>query len=105
MRAYVGPVSRRRFLVGVAATAGGAILAACGGSSAPTDTPKPASPTTIRPTAAPSATAASAAAGPTGTPTTMPPTVTVASPAPSGTTAPVAAGASVASQIDTTNIK
>src|SRR5437870_3820679 len=53
-------LSRRIFLGGIAATAGSAILAACGGSAA-TDTPKPAAPA---PTAA-AAPAASGAAQPT----------------------------------------
>ncbi len=108
MDASTGSVSRRQFLIGVAATTGGAILAACGGSGAPTDTPKPASPATVNPTtaaptAAPSATTASAPAIPTGTPTTAPSATAAASSAPSGA-APVA-GRTVASQIDATNIK
>jgi peptide/nickel transport system substrate-binding protein len=59
-------LSRRRFLVGVSAGAGAAILAACGGSSTPTDTPRPAAPTTgaasaVAPTAAAPTRAASSA--------------------------------------------
>jgi hypothetical protein len=53
------PVSRRRFLAGVALTAGTAILAACGGSSTTTDTPKAAG----GPTSAAAATSAPAASG------------------------------------------
>lgn len=53
-------LSRRRFLSGVATSAAAAILAACGGSNATTDTPNPtASATTgVAPTAAPAVTAA-----------------------------------------------
>lgn len=78
MRASGNPkhLSRRHFLVGATATAGAAILAACGGSGTPTDTPKPA-------TAATSAPAA--------------PTTAAASPATTGTTAPNAPTVAVGS--------
>ncbi len=67
-------LSRRGFLGGVAASAGAAILAACGGGSA-TDTPKPAGGTsgTAAPAASTSGTAAPAAATTGGSaPTTAP---------------------------------
>ncbi len=45
-------MDRRRFLTLAGVTAGSAILAACGGSSTATDTPKPSAPTTAAPTTA-----------------------------------------------------
>ncbi len=56
-RASHAPLSRRHFLALAGSGAVGAILAACGGSTA-TDTPKPAAPTTSAPTAAAPATGA-----------------------------------------------
>jgi len=41
-RSYASALSRRQFLVGAAAAAGAALLAACGSNSTATDTPKPA---------------------------------------------------------------
>lgn len=58
------PLTRRAFLTGIAATAGGAILAACGGGGA-TDTPKPAA--TNAPVASSVSGATSAATTGTGT--------------------------------------
>jgi peptide/nickel transport system substrate-binding protein len=67
-------LSRRRFLAGATATAGAAILAACGGSSAATDTPKPSGgsgATSAAPTAAAgAATTAPATSGSAAAPTT-----------------------------------
>lgn len=61
-------LSRRDFLAGVAAAAGGAILAACGGSTAPTPTsitPKSTDATSLAPTAAaPSARSAASSTAP-----------------------------------------
>ncbi len=56
---------RRHFLMGAGAAVGSAILAACGGSSTATDTPKAAVPTAAPTTAAPT-TAAAAATRPAG---------------------------------------
>ncbi|HEY8293473.1 MAG TPA: ABC transporter substrate-binding protein, partial [Thermomicrobiales bacterium] len=61
-------LSRRHFLTGVTAAAGAAILAACGGSSSATDTPKPAGAATSAPAAA--ATSAPATSGSAAAPTT-----------------------------------
>ena len=55
-------LGRRRFLMIAGAAAGSAILAACGGSSTATDTPKAAAPTTAAPTTAPATTAPASAA-------------------------------------------
>jgi len=108
----VSRLSRRHFLGGAAAVAAGAILAACGGSSA-TDTPKPAAsaagsattaPTTASVTTAAPTTAAatSPASSVTGTISASP--VAGASPAASPA-AGSTAGKTIASQIVTTGIK
>ncbi len=52
-RSCASPLSRRQFLAGATAAVSAALLAACGGSSTATDTPKPAA--TIVPTAVPAA--------------------------------------------------
>jgi peptide/nickel transport system substrate-binding protein len=77
-------LSRRHFLAGVTATAGAAILAACGGTSA-TDTPKPAGGTSAPAAAAPTsaATSAPATSGSAAAPTTA---AAAASAAPAGGT-------------------
>jgi len=87
-------LGRRRFLMVAGTAAGSAILAACGGSSTATDTPKPAAPTTAAPAAqvAPTTAAGSAAAAtrPAGS---APASTTAASSAvvaPAATTAPAA---------------
>src|SRR5690349_18386242 len=99
-------LGRRQFLIGAAVTAGSAILAACGGSTA-TDTPKPVATTgSTAPTAAsgsaPAATTAPTAASSAATSAPAPTTAgsaavsspaAAASPAASGTTA---AGATAA---------
>ncbi len=84
-------LGRRRFLIIAGATAGSAILAACGGSKA-TDTPKPAATTAAPTTAAPTSAAASAAAAtrPAGS---VAASAVVSTPAPTATTAPVATAA------------
>ncbi len=72
MSGQMHQLSRRRFLAGVTAAAGAAILAACGGGSAATDTPAPTKPSTAAtgassaPTigATPSAASAVAPSGP-----------------------------------------
>ncbi|MDQ2787145.1 MAG: extracellular solute-binding protein, partial [Chloroflexota bacterium] len=94
-------LTRRRFLSGIAASAAGAILAACGGSAA-TNTPKPAAPTTgAAPTTAPAAatapatSAAAAATKPAASTTASSTTASSSSAAVSGTTAP--SGSAVAS--------
>jgi peptide/nickel transport system substrate-binding protein len=84
-------VSRRRFLAGVTAAAGAAILAACGGSGA-TDTPKPAT-TASGATSAPTAAAPPA---PTGAAAASPTASTPSAVAPSGPVSPVAAAPTVA---------
>lgn len=107
-------ISRRRFLATVAATAGGAIFAACGGESGatPTITAATAAPTVV----APAATAAIPPAATTGTTAPVAPLPTMAGSAPTaststgaGASSPVAmnatAGATIASQIDTAGIK
>ncbi len=114
----VSRLSRRHFLGGAAVAAAGAILAACGGSTA-TDTPKPAAPTAasgattapaaVAPTAAaPSSAAAAAATKPaasvTGTTATSPAAAASAA-APPAATGTAAAGKTIASQIDKTAIK
>ena len=121
-----GRLSRRHFLGGAAAVAAGAILAACGGSTA-TDTPKPAAPTTAGgATTAPAAAAPTSAAATTAAPTTAAAAAatkpaasvtgtTAASPAaaasaaPAGTaasgTASATGGKTIASQIDKAAIK
>lgn len=107
-------LSRRHFLSGVAIAAGTAILAACGGGSTATDTPKPATgsvggATTAAPTAA-GATSAASVAGSATSATRAPSAASVTS----GTSAPASAaapgatatgGKTVASQLDTTGIK
>ncbi len=89
-------LTRRQFLSGVAASAGTAILAACGGGSTATDTPKPAATTSgTAPTgvaSAPTTSAASAVSGTTGASTP----VAAASPKPASSS-----GGTVASQKDT----
>jgi peptide/nickel transport system substrate-binding protein len=95
-------VSRRTFLRGIAAagatSALGALLAACGGSSSATDTPKPAAATTAPTAGATTAPAASSAAAATTAPAvaTSAPAASAASaattaPAVAATTAPAAA--------------
>src|SRR5215471_6921892 len=61
-------LSRRHFLAAVAASAGAAVLAACGSSTAPTSTTKPAATTAA--TSAPAANPTTAAANPTAAPAT-----------------------------------
>ncbi|MGI8854344.1 MAG: peptide-binding protein [Thermomicrobiales bacterium] len=120
----VGRLSRRHFLGGAAAVAAGAILAACGGSTA-TDTPKPAAPTAAGGATAAPTTAASAAAAPTTaaaaaatqpaasvTGTTAASSAVAASPASAASSAAspaatgtAAAGKTIASQIDPAAIK
>jgi multiple sugar transport system substrate-binding protein len=73
--ARVPGLTRRGFLGGVAASAGAAILAACGGSNA-TDTPKPAA--TTAPTTGAAATTAPAATRPAGSATSAPAGTTAA---------------------------
>ncbi|MGI8687371.1 MAG: ABC transporter substrate-binding protein [Thermomicrobiales bacterium] len=102
-------LSRRHFLSGAAIAAGTAILAACGGSSSATDTPKPASGSTgsataAAPTAASSATSATRApsAASVTSATSAPTTAASSAPAPAAT---ATGGKTVASQIDTAGIK
>ncbi len=116
MDEQVKRLSRRHFLSGVAVAAGAAILAACGGGSTATDTPKPASGSTgAATTAAPTAAAATSAAPAASSAASATRAPSVAS-APSGTSAPAASaaaapgatatgGKTVASQLDTTGIK
>jgi hypothetical protein len=87
-------MDRRRFLTLAGTTAGSAILAACGGSSMATDTPKPSAPTTAAPTtAAPAAQVAPTAAAGSAAAATRPAGSAVASSAASAT-APAATASS-----------
>ncbi len=100
-------LSRRHFLTGAAVTAGTAILAACGGSSGATDTPKAAgttggATTAASTTAAPASTTAAGSAAAATKPAAASPAA--ASPAAAGGTATTAKGA-VLSQIDTAAAK
>jgi len=81
-------LSRRHFLAGVTATAGAAILAACGGASSATDTPKPAGGATSAPAGAPTTAAAATAAPATKGSAAAPTTAAAAAP----TTAAAAGG-------------
>ncbi|MCA1724897.1 MAG: ABC transporter substrate-binding protein [Thermomicrobia bacterium] len=112
MDEYTKHLSRRHFLSGAAVAAGTAILAACGGSNAATNTPNAGS--TVAPSAATTApAAASTSAAPAASTTTAgsavakPVGTTAAGSAPAGS--PVAGAAAttgkVKSQIDTTGIK
>ena len=110
MNQHVKRLSRRHFLSGAAIAAGTAILAACGGGSAATDTPKPATGAASGATAAaPSAVSATPAATVAGAATKAAgaASVTSATSAPASASAPAAApgGKTVASQIDTAGIK
>ncbi|MDQ6603972.1 MAG: hypothetical protein M3Z19_14715 [Chloroflexota bacterium] len=83
-------LGRRRFLMVAGTAAGSAILAACGGSSTATDTPKPSVPTTAAPTtAAPAAQVAPTAAAGSASVATRPAGSAVAN-ATAATTAPAA---------------
>ncbi len=110
-------LSRRHFLSGAAVAAGTAILAACGGGSTATDTPKPASAASGATTAASSAASAPSATTAVGSATSAT-RAPAASSAASGTSAPTSAassaaapgatatgGKTVASQLDTAGIK
>lgn len=110
-RGMMSGISRRRFLAMVAATAGGAILAACGGESGATPAAT-AAPAVV----APAATAAILSPATTGTAAPVAPLPTMAGIAPTasmstgaGASSPVAmnatASATIASQIDTAGIK
>jgi peptide/nickel transport system substrate-binding protein len=110
---HVKRLSRRHFLSGAAIAVGTAILAACGGGSAATDTPKPASGATgAATTAAPSAASATSAATVAGSATKAvgAASVTSATSAPVSASAPAAGatatgGKTIASQIDMAGIK
>jgi len=102
-------LSRRHFLGGAAIAAGTAILAACGGSSSATATPKPASGSTGAATAA-APTAAGTATSATRAPSAASVTSATSAPTTAASSAPAAAataagGKTVASQIDTAGIK
>jgi len=102
-------LSRRRFLSGVAIAAGTAILAACGGSSAATDTPKAAATTGGAATTAPAAASTSpipAATTSIGSAAAKPSGTTASGSVPAGSPATSAATTGkVRSQIDTAGIK
>ncbi len=83
-----GRLSRRHFLAGATAAAGAAILAACGGTSSATDTPKPATGATSAPASAPTTAAAATAAPATSGSAAAPTTAAAAAP----TTAAAAGG-------------
>jgi len=110
MDEYTKHLSRRHFLSGAAVAAGTAILAACGGSNAATNTPNAGS--TVAPSAATTApAAASTSAAPAASTTTAgsavakPVGTTAAGSAPAGSPAAAATTGKVKSQIDTTGIK
>lgn len=87
-------LTRRGFLTIAGASAAAAILAACGGGTAATDTPKPAA-NTAAPAAAPTTAAASTAA-PASAVAAAPATAAPAAPGTTGTTAPSNAAAPTA---------
>ncbi|MDQ2787845.1 MAG: ABC transporter substrate-binding protein [Chloroflexota bacterium] len=100
-------LSRRHFLSGAAVAAGTAILAACGGSSAATDTPKAGSTTSGATTAPSAATTAPAAASTSAAPAATTSAAGSAAAKPAGTTAAgsAPAGAPVAGAIGTGKVK
>ncbi len=107
-------LSRRHFLTGAAVAAGTAILAACGGSSSATDTPKPAAAATTAPAAGATTAPAASSAAPAATTAAPAPAATtaasgsvVAATKPAGTTAagPATGGPTVLSQIDVSGAK
>ncbi len=100
-------LSRRHFLSGAAVAAGTAILAACGGSSAATDTPKAGSTTSGATTAPSAATTAPAAASTSAAPAATTSAAGSAAAKPAGTTAAgsAPAGAPVAGAVGTGKVK
>ena len=90
-RNCVAPLTRRHLLLGAAATAATALIAACGGNSGATDTPQPAAPTVAPAAATPIAPSPTVAPIATTTPTLIPvATATTFPPAATAVTTPTA---------------